>query len=1003
MKKQAKKRKTQDQALRTKVYFLAAISSISALMVKSISKNVTFWLVPNTTFINSFILPSSSQKQHPGVHSMLTTEEGKILGFSRDATVITRVNFNKEISDPEKDKHVVKKTPLNIFSIEENVFMVVYQYNYSKRNVFDSERGFNSESSVVFELNTLKEVPKTQSEPRSLEFKNLGSFDTQKALNLSIDNLEILKSTSINFHDLNRNGDKLIFGSMGNLSIIKYSSAEKSLQQLYPPKDYFRSNDYRRIDRGVFQDIKIANSFLFVSKSSTEFTEFVYVTLQHHMKIEKGIIAFPKYDIYRVNITSNSEDGMNLQAKLISEKNYTFREFFRAENNGGWAHLEISDYPMSPIKNLKWTEKYTRLAVEHFIGTTENYYTRGVMLRLVEFDLEQLVWVVKAKWNSDNVRYRFEKKGRKGTDYFNKRVKPLKETNFFLVLIRENDYEHVEILTFPDVSRRDLLLYILRHNVSPTGDFGETGFSLQRMIDFHPTKFIQHHILLLDQEGFLTFFGRSKSFENVAYFGNIFKFDCFDKNAKNENDAKMLMLDSLMEASGFDLCRSVKNTQVNCLRLGKFGSTCEECPSLIDAKTKEKIEFEEIITLDDLYPLRKMCKNPLTKCEFPYHIDLQTDECYSCSTIPGCEICNKYIKRCSRCQKNHTLISKEGSCRSCSDIDNCSTCQETTYRTNDIVCLACQEGFFHKPYPKSISPQDKPKSPCRKCIPNCSKCFDNKTCEICMRKYRKMTVKEDGVKSVVCEPISCLETEYWSNEDGKCLPCANRFQPYCFKCQHFSGKCEKCFNGYKIKSESATCVQGCKEGEFYDFDPVYDRCRSCSEVNSNRMCKKCDFDTAECQACEDGYDLDQQKFCRKECSQGEFWMNQLENFCKKCSEVSDNKACLDCKNVTGICTRCQNGYFLDPEKSNFCVKQCKYLNGEYWGGQRNNVCYNCSSNCLKCSNITGICQECLDGYILQELGGEKPICIKGEKTDLLEEQRLKLKTAYFEKSTAPLS
>ena len=168
------------------------------------------------------------------------------------------------------------------------------------------------------------------------------------------------------------------------------------------------------------------------------------------------------------------------------------------------------------------------------------------------------------------------------------------------------------------------------------------------------------------------------------------------------------------------------------------------------------------------------------------------------------------------------------------------------------------------------------------------------------------------------------------------------------------------------------CIQGFKMLKLFMFIIVLEislnqicqeglsNCLSCNPITN--LCAKCDKNI---------YEPDDKGGCK---------------LSKKC--IVGNNHCLECSEETNLCSKCEEGYFYDEigrcsytsncmaserGKCTICkdnyiligkeIKICKYLNSEDF------------KNCRNISLINGLCEECEEGYYLNE--GDKK-CTKIE-------------------------
>ena len=137
--------------------------------------------------------------------------------------------------------------------------------------------------------------------------------------------------------------------------------------------------------------------------------------------------------------------------------------------------------------------------------------------------------------------------------------------------------------------------------------------------------------------------------------------------------------------------------------------------------------------------------------------------------------------------------------------------------------------------------------------------------------------------------------------------------------------------------------------------------------------------------------------CVPECNKKEFVSLDDSNFnkytCKECSSVDSNRVgCSRCQNFTGVCLECEEGY--EMIESHFCRKECQD-EGWYWSGKETNLCLSCKSSCLRCSDFDGKCEECLSGHRIMDDGKSCEPYFPDK--DIAEEDKPKLLLQYFDK------
>ena len=214
-----------------------------------------------------------------------------------------------------------------------------------------------------------------------------------------------------------------------------------------------------------------------------------------------------------------------------------------------------------------------------------------------------------------------------------------------------------------------------------------------------------------------------------------------------------------------------------------------------------------------------------------------------------------------------------------------------------------------------------------------------------------------------CRPKCNSGGYYWSGrEKNECLKCTD-LTPLCERCQDLTGFCTGCpddFDVFKVSETKFECRLHCLKEEFIEIVKINgvekQECTGCSQnVLSGKGCVGCQDFTGECEECGSNYFLNNQKFCQKKCSKGEYWTGNLINSCTSC--VKEHENCALCSNETGICQKCEEGYWLN---STFCQKRC--ASSKMYYIRQDNRCSFCSPGCARCLNETSRCLGCDLGY-----------------------------------------
>ena len=263
-------------------------------------------------------------------------------------------------------------------------------------------------------------------------------------------------------------------------------------------------------------------------------------------------------------------------------------------------------------------------------------------------------------------------------------------------------------------------------------------------------------------------------------------------------------------------------------------------------------------------------------CETGYHLEnnkceKEVKEC-TIGDNEKCQSCNSnnnLRNQCEKCNYRYYLPSDGNKiiCENCNKIEKCLECSGTK---NNPICEKCENGYETKNglcelKLCEIGEREK----CKSCNSNTN--FQNQ-CENCNYGYY---LPSDGNKIICqnCNIENCLESSGTKNNPI----------------------CEKCENGYEIKSGICELKQ-CEIGE-------NEKCKSC-RTEKNRQ--------NECFTCNEGYYLPENsnsQTCVK-CS--------IDN-CKKCS---NNNICLECK--ANFKENKNNEGFIE---SCLCPSDYKYVNG----------------------------------------------------------------------------
>ena len=425
-----------------------------------------------------------------------------------------------------------------------------------------------------------------------------------------------------------------------------------------------------------------------------------------------------------------------------------------------------------------------------------------------------------------------------------------------------------------------------------------------------------------------------------------------------------------------------------CERVLPIALSCLEC------KKRYKL-VKKLGPKGDEFPFTKYCES---MCSPPTYYNETYDGCYDCSKMfPGCVECQDGEEVCLKCKEGLHL--KGGVCFNC--IANCSKCSSST------VCFTCKEGYEKIIYERKTlclaeckEDEFREGLECVNCNteenPECLEC-DSKSLE-CSECKPMFKLNQDNI--CVDDGVRCLSNQYRTgNQEIPCKNCSTQENSSCNRCFDLTGECSGCEFGYEL-TESKFCRRKCRQDEFYEGKKK-NTCQSCSVKNQNCVecsdesgrcskcrdlfslniqgecrekcegldfCEVCNPQAKRCESCKLGYQPDGQGFCRRECSTGSAWNGKKNNTCVECS--AKVPGCMECEDITSKCTRCGDRMQIINNGS-LCVPICEEGNFMTLVDEgRKGVCKKCSGfrfngdGCSVCSDITGECLGCSDGYTM---------------------------------------
>ncbi|CAD8157585.1 unnamed protein product [Paramecium pentaurelia] len=338
-----------------------------------------------------------------------------------------------------------------------------------------------------------------------------------------------------------------------------------------------------------------------------------------------------------------------------------------------------------------------------------------------------------------------------------------------------------------------------------------------------------------------------------------------------------------------------------------------------------------------------------------WYLDHQTSSCYS---LCGDSIISDY----EECEDSNSQLN-----------DGCSQCMFKCSQECSIcifgLCYQCKSGY-------TLINQ--------KCLPVCEGCNNcvYGLCLECKNNYGWYLNLNNQCESK-CGDLIINNQENCDENSENCENCNFVCDDNCNQCQF--GICQSCILGYKLLLNKCISICGdqiqtnnedCENDDIIPFDGCYlckfqcqDECQQC--VNG------------ECISCNETYGWYlQNKRCVTKCGDGiiagleecdinlNFDNGDISfNQCFNC-KLSCVQHCLNCDR--GICTLCQNGYFLNNlnECENICGNQtiedfevCDDDNLNGFDGCFS-CQYDCQSHCQVCVN--GQCILCEDGFLFDQ-------------------------------------
>lgn len=276
------------------------------------------------------------------------------------------------------------------------------------------------------------------------------------------------------------------------------------------------------------------------------------------------------------------------------------------------------------------------------------------------------------------------------------------------------------------------------------------------------------------------------------------------------------------------------------------------------------------------------------------------------------------------CGQNASIISLN--CKTCAYIGSqsiCTSCYTPEYSLyNNSVCTnACGNLSKYETYPSS--------GVCVSCMIPCYTCYSSTNCSSCISPFYLYTDLN------ICQSSCNTSNSYYIFNVTTYLYCKKCTTTQCASCP--GDICAACLSPYVLQGNQ--CIGGCPDGTYN----AGGMCMTC-----NIACLTCNGSSAaNCIVCTSGYNMINGE-CISGCPAGTVSLNDT------CTCSGD---CATCVNSTTTCLSCSDvSKFYYQYK---CYSECPSTT--YAIGQ---ICYNCSSGCLRCTTTT--CMECIGNYSISQ-------------------------------------
>jgi hypothetical protein len=442
----------------------------------------------------------------------------------------------------------------------------------------------------------------------------------------------------------------------------------------------------------------------------------------------------------------------------------------------------------------------------------------------------------------------------------------------------------------------------------------------------------------------------------------------------------------LIENEYLKICKSLDSEDLkNCKSINTTNGLCDEC---------EKGYFlnEGDLKCIEMNNCYESVFGVCTTCINGYYLNKIQEKCikieksfFNCiQTLDGktCDKCNDYY-----------YLAEDGQCV------NSLNCLES----KNGICIKCNEGYYLTK--NNICVNDE----------NCENAdIDIGICSLCKKNYYldykdrkcKSNIEDNEYKYCLIYNNGCKQCEegFYPGEDLKCSntqKCAESDNGICIECsnKYFLGLDNKCTNvehcAYAGNENSYPCDECEKD---YYFNTITNSCLKGEGKFKN--CKLALFQGASCAICHEG-----------------FYLNKTEDLCYDNSKENEFYKCQKTDIRGKYCDTCEKKYFLG-RGDNKCTsienckfsensKKCTECNEFYCLDKKEQKCYDNDFlenteklfyiACIKTNEEGTACEECLEGYELNDEGycvdikrcietNEEGECIKCKDDDLEDER-----------------